>query len=333
MPGFHAVLNYPYYVTTFPLSNTLCFHPGRWSCGHRAWCPERNRWVLQNWPLQPVSNHLLLCNASWWWEPVPLLQAQCQLLLQVSPVPSAEKHVLPAGGLGEAVALGPFEYYSEHSWTQHVLLLSDPWIACKGSCHFAKGLSGRCSCPLWRQTSTDISCIFPAISLLLYPIIISFFRLVPALGVFSVLFLYPCLLTTVPAGLWFQYYCCFSGSTTSVADTSLWHLKQSHPSCSRTGRENSIPAKLFFFFMWHWVAPLRCQYYTPVFISTWSNLSALLTVAGLTCLLKSKPMLKYSSKLLCWKLHKPVQYYTHVSAFTGEDKNRVRFWFLETDLI
>lgn len=65
---------------------TLCHHffLSRWSRCYRAWCSPRKWWVLQDWPIQSVTIHLLLCHTPWWWEPLPVLQAQCWFLLQVS---------------------------------------------------------------------------------------------------------------------------------------------------------------------------------------------------------------------------------------------------------
>lgn len=55
--------------------------------GHRTWRPSWDGWVLQNGQIQPVSDHLLLRNAPRRWKSLPVLQTQCQLLLQVTVCP------------------------------------------------------------------------------------------------------------------------------------------------------------------------------------------------------------------------------------------------------
>lgn len=55
--------------------------------GHRAWRPSWDGRVLQNWEIQPVSDHLLLCHTPRQWKSLPILQTQCQLLLQVTVCP------------------------------------------------------------------------------------------------------------------------------------------------------------------------------------------------------------------------------------------------------
>lgn len=56
----------------------------RWQSGDWARCAPRDGRVLQKRALQPVSYYLFLCHTTWWWKLVQILQAQCQLLLQVT---------------------------------------------------------------------------------------------------------------------------------------------------------------------------------------------------------------------------------------------------------
>ena len=64
----------------------VCVCDFRRSCCHRAWSSMPTLHLLQDWALQLVSGHEILCHSPLWWQPGSLLCSRCRLLLQVGSV-------------------------------------------------------------------------------------------------------------------------------------------------------------------------------------------------------------------------------------------------------
>lgn len=97
LPKWCRLAQYVCMIASFP----------RRQSGHRAWRPSWDGWVLQNGQIQPVSDHLLLRDAPRRWKSLPILQTQCQLLLQVTVCPCLPRQLSDLSELLRNIAALP----------------------------------------------------------------------------------------------------------------------------------------------------------------------------------------------------------------------------------